>query len=136
MSEECTDTSGSYNYTYTKSTVSDVDGNNYPTVIFGEQEWMAENLRTTKFNDGTEIPYVTDNTIWKEGECESWCIERTTPAYSWYDNSTSNKSVYGGPRLIELVIRIYITETYNIIMEAYLGTTSLETKIKGTLSYV
>jgi uncharacterized protein (TIGR02145 family) len=37
------------------SGVTDADGNAYPTVIIGDQEWLGENLRTTKFSDGTEI---------------------------------------------------------------------------------
>jgi len=62
--------------------VSDVDGNDYNTIIIGNQEWMAENLKTTKYNDNTAIPYVTDNTEWKN---------LTSPAYCWYDN---NEAVY------------------------------------------
>lgn len=41
-------------------TVTDVDGNIYNTVLVGEQCWMKENLRTTHYSDGTEIPAGTE----------------------------------------------------------------------------
>jgi len=67
-------------------TVTDIDGNVYNTVTIGSQVWMAENLKTTKYNDGTLIPLVTDNTAWKNA---------TTPAFCWYNNDISNKDTYG-----------------------------------------
>ncbi len=69
------------------STVTDYLGNVYNTVKIGDQCWLKENLRSTKYNDGTNIPNVTDGTTW-EG--------LTTPAYCWYDNSyVAYGSVYG-----------------------------------------
>ncbi len=57
--------------------VTDADGNVYKTVTIGNQVWMAENLRTTKYNDGTDIPFVTDASEWND---------LLSPAYCWYNN--------------------------------------------------
>ena len=46
------------------STVMDVDGNIYPTVIIGEQEWMAQNLKTTRYRDGSNIITGVSNEDW------------------------------------------------------------------------
>jgi len=67
-------------------TVTDMDGNVYHTVTIGTQVWMKENLKTTKFSDGTSIPFVTDNSTWGN---------LTTPGYCWYNNDLANKNIYG-----------------------------------------
>ena len=68
--------------------VTDIDGNLYHTVVIGTQVWMAENLKTTKFSDGSSIPLVTDATIWGK---------MTTPGCCWQNNDASNfKAIYGG----------------------------------------
>jgi len=67
--------------------VTDADGNAYFTVTIGTQVWMKSNLKTTKYNDGTSIPVVTDNTAW---------AGRITGAYCWYNNNESlYKNTYG-----------------------------------------
>ena len=68
----------------TYGTATDLDGNIYKTVTIGTQTWMAENLRTTKYRDGTMIPVVTDNTAW-------WAL--TTGAYCSYNNTTNVDSI-------------------------------------------
>jgi uncharacterized protein (TIGR02145 family) len=69
-------------------TLTDQDGNIYKTITIGNQVWMAENLRTTKYNDGTAIPNVT-------GKSE-WCA-LTTGAYCNYNNTKNvdTISTYG-----------------------------------------
>ena len=69
------------------TTVTDIDGNVYHTVKIGAQTWMVENLRTTRYNDGTAIPLVTGNTAWGS---------LTTPGYCWYNNDQATYgSTYG-----------------------------------------
>lgn len=69
-------------------TVSDYDGNVYKTVKIGNQWWMAENLRTTHYSDGTEINLIEDETTWQE---DGYNID----AYCFYENSNENADIYG-----------------------------------------
>jgi len=68
------------------NSLKDIDGNVYKTVTIGTQVWMAENLKTTRYNDGTAIPLVTNFDTWSAS---------TTDAYCWYNNDSTNKEVYG-----------------------------------------
>jgi len=70
----------------TTATVTDVNGNTYQTITIGTQTWMTENLKTTKYNDGTAIPNVTNATTWSK---------LTTGAYCDYNNTASNGAKYG-----------------------------------------
>ena len=68
--------------------VTDIEGNLYKTVVIGTQVWMAENLKTTKYNDDTAIPEVTSDTEWGIA---------TAGAFCWYNNDADyNKPIYGG----------------------------------------
>jgi uncharacterized protein (TIGR02145 family) len=69
-----------------EDTITDIEGNVYNTVTIGNQIWMKENLRTTKYNDGSDIPLVTDRTDWGN---------LTTPGTCWYENSESIGTTYG-----------------------------------------
>ena len=81
---------------------TDGDGTNYPVLQIGSakgttenfdnsegkgiQIWMTENLRTSKYNDGTVIPNVTDNIGWSANKTGAYCI---------YDNNPVNNTIYG-----------------------------------------
>ena len=64
------------------------DNTIYKTVRIGNQTWMAENLRAVKFNDGTDIPKVKNNTEWNN---------LTSPAYCWYNNDQRTYGRTYGP---------------------------------------
>jgi uncharacterized protein (TIGR02145 family) len=67
-------------------TITDIEGNVYNTVVIGTQTWMKENLKTTKYQDGTAIPNIIDNTEW---------AAQTTGVYCWLNDNISNKNIYG-----------------------------------------
>jgi uncharacterized protein (TIGR02145 family) len=72
--------------TTTESTVTDIDGNIYRTVRIGNQVWMAENLKTTRYRNGEAIMHITDNNAW---------FNLTTGAYCSYNNDQNNVATYG-----------------------------------------
>lgn len=77
-----------FNPQLTYDSVADIDGNVYKTIEIGTQEWMAENLKTTRFNNGDDIPLIGDD------NSMDYLI---TPGYSWYEsNETVFKDIYGG----------------------------------------
>jgi len=63
--------------------VKDIENNKYEIDTIGTQIWMAENLRVTRYNDGTIIPIVMDSLEWPS---------LTSPGCTWYNNGNS---VYG-----------------------------------------
>lgn len=68
------------------ATVTDIDGNVYNVVQIGTQCWMKENLKTTRYNDGTAIPGGLNNTQWQT---------TTNGAYAIYNDNLANNAIYG-----------------------------------------
>ena len=67
----------------------DIDGNEYNVIRIGDLHWTVENLKTTKYNDGTDIKLITDNEEWEHAG------KNNIPAYCYYCNDLSNKQKYG-----------------------------------------
>ncbi len=69
--------------------MTDIEGNIYKTVKIGDQEWMAENLKSHKLNDGTPIAYVTADVTWSD-------VNSALPMMCYYDNDVDKyKDKYG-----------------------------------------
>jgi uncharacterized protein (TIGR02145 family) len=67
-------------------TITDIDGNVYHVIRIGNQLWIKENLKTTRYRDGVSIPLVSDPVQWSN---------LLSPAYCWYNNAFSYKDTYG-----------------------------------------
>jgi uncharacterized protein (TIGR02145 family) len=68
------------------SSITDIDGNVYPTVVIGSQNWTAKNLNISRYRNGDIIPQVTDRQEWIELRTGAWC---------WYNNDSANYWQYG-----------------------------------------
>lgn len=84
-------------YEYGASPIFDASGNAYTEVVIGTQTWLVENLRTTKFNDGTDIPMATDAadflTKGAAGAVFSWSgfdANNASPRGAYYNLTTIN----------------------------------------------
>ena len=108
--------------TFLSYSVADVDGNFYHTLVIGGQTWLMENLKTTHYRNGDDIPNITDGTAWGE---------LTTGAMCWYNNNYSTfGTVYGGlynfyaavdPRGLAIEGWHVPTDTEWTTLKAYLG---------------
>ena len=64
--------------------MEDFDGNQYNTIQIGDQIWMAENLRTTSFANGTPIEQISDSIAWFNADTSAWC---------WYQNDSASYEI-------------------------------------------
>ncbi len=76
-----------FNQAITYGSLTDQEGNTYKTVAIGTQVWMAENFKTTRYNDNQSIPRIIDDEAW---------INLITPGYCWYNNDAPTyRAAYG-----------------------------------------
>jgi uncharacterized protein (TIGR02145 family) len=108
LSNKDTDTSGITDLQ--TQTVKDIDGNVYNTVTIGTQVWMKENLKATKYNDGTAIQNIKVDSTWASLTTGAYCDYLNTPTYSatygrlynWYviDNNAATKASSNGGKKV------------------------------------
>lgn len=67
-------------------TVTDVEGNVYKTILIGNREWMAENLRTRRYRNGDLITLTGSDANWSTANFGAYC---------WFDNDQSNDILFG-----------------------------------------
>jgi uncharacterized protein (TIGR02145 family) len=85
------------------TSVTDIDGNTYDYITYGDQVWTVDNAAMETYRDGTPIPQVTDATEWSNLTTGAWAYYNNDPTkgklYNWYavmgihdtDESTPNK---------------------------------------------
>ncbi len=122
-----------FNPNLTYGTLSDIEGNVYKTIQIGSQLWMAENLKTTKYNDGTDIPLFHGSTS---------SASLIVSGYNWPNYSIDNKKIYGALYDWNVVVtgklcpsgwHVPSDAEWNNILPAFQGTVSLaKGKLKET----
>jgi uncharacterized protein (TIGR02145 family)/uncharacterized repeat protein (TIGR02543 family) len=90
---------------YARWIIKDYDGNVYNTITIGTQTWTVENLRTTKYNDGTSITLDTSTAKWASDTAGKYCYYNNTnnadsinkfgALYNWYAVNTGNLAPAG-----------------------------------------
>ncbi len=77
--------------TISEGTVTDIDGNVYTTVLIGTQEWLGENLRTSRFSNGDPISNVQSSSDWAVTTTPAWRMAYSTnyennfgKMYNWF----------------------------------------------------
>jgi len=94
--ENCTGVpcAGGASFTCGTSTVADIDGNSYNTVLIGTQCWTKSNLKVTKYNDGSNIPLDATGGPTGFSATGGW-YALTTGARTVYEHDNNNLNVYG-----------------------------------------
>lgn len=99
-------TTAVFNSGLSYGTMTDQDGNTYRTIVIGTQTWMAENLRTTKYRNGDDIPEEKEHTAWANLKTGVYCnpvsidsieiVATYGRLYNWYAVSDSRKLAPSG----------------------------------------
>ena len=82
-------TANIHNPNLTYGTMTDQEGNEYKTIVIGTQEWMAENLNTSIYRNGSAIPTGLSNAEWTN------VVNTPQDAWAYYNNESSYDCPYG-----------------------------------------
>jgi uncharacterized protein (TIGR02145 family) len=121
--------------------LTDIDGNTYKTVQIGNQYWMAENLKTSRYNDGSVIPNVKENEKWRVLESGAWCNydnravqddpmigDKLGKLYNWYVVSDPKKLCPAG-------WHVPSDDEWTILTNYLGGNVEAEDKMKSTFGW-
>lgn len=127
---------------FSQATVTDKSGNVYKTVKIGAQIWMAENLRTEKFNNDEPIEQITSNRYWQEVSVfamNDTTVEEIWPVMSYYNNEKQkNNALYNWYVVIDergvcpQGWHIPSTEEFNELIDYLGGIDKASSKLKST----
>lgn len=120
-------------------TCKDVDGNYYTTVKIGNQIWMAENLRTTKYRNGDAIPLLQSDAEWTSNTqigkyCRYYEIINNTvyDGYQKYGLLYNIKAVYDDRNIAPEGWHVSIDEDWNTLINFLGGYKVAGTKLKDS----
>jgi uncharacterized protein (TIGR02145 family) len=130
---------------FSQATVTDVSGNIYKTVKIGSQIWMAENLRTEKFNNGDPIEQITSNRYWQEVSVfamNDTTLEEIWPLMTYYNNDKQkNNALYNFYVVLDdrgicpQGWHVPSTEEFDELIDYLGGIDKASTKLKSTTTW-
>ena len=130
---------------FSQTTATDVSGNIYETVKIGNQIWMAENLRTEKFNNGDPIKQITSNRFWQEVTLfgmDDTTLYEIRPVMCYYNNEKQkNNALYNwyvvndDRGVCPTNWHVPSTDEYTELIEFLGGMVKASTKLKSTTTW-
>jgi uncharacterized protein (TIGR02145 family) len=110
------------NWIVTETTLTDPDGNVYTTVVIGTQTWMKQNLKTTKYNDGSSIPGpLYADTDWGPLITHAYCYYQDNPSYLNTYGALYNWYAVNNPKIAPIGWHVPDTTEWKILINYHGG---------------